>query len=261
MPPEHGPIDTDPSPTTVPPADEVIEFGAVKAPRRRRWSATGLGHTLAGDRRVVPVAAALGAVALLVSLISEWQVTTVDAAVFGPEGAVGDQLVPTGLTDLGAFGTAVLVGLFPLVAAVVLTMFGPPAGRRWARLGGLSVGGTMLGLLFALAVSLGDQSRVVPYLYTMSLSPDQLQAGYGRGLWCALAGVCFVLLALYLADRHTAALVADEPVAEEPPAVWSWRRPSAGDEQVVPDSPLELTVGPARPFTSLGDDRDKPSGS
>ncbi|GIF25008.1 hypothetical protein Ate02nite_77380 [Paractinoplanes tereljensis] len=207
------------------------------------------------------MAAALGAVALLASLVSEWQVTTVDAAVFGSENDVGDRLVPTDLTDLGAFGAAILVGLFPLVVSVVLTMFGPPAGRRWARLAGLSVGGTLLGLLFALAVSLGGQSRVVPYLYSMSMNPDQMQIGYGRGLWCAFAGVGFAVLALYLADRHTPAPVADEPAAEEPPAVWSWRRPSGADEQVVPDAPLELTVGPAKPFTLLRDDRDKPSGS
>ena len=30
-------------------------------------------------------------------------------------------------------------------------------------------------------------------------------------------------------------------------------------DEPAPDQPLELTVAPAKPFTSLGDDRDKPS--
>ena len=48
---------------------------------------------------------------------------------------------------LGAFGGAYLTGLFLLVAAIVLTLFGPPAGRRYARLAGLGVGGAVLGVV------------------------------------------------------------------------------------------------------------------
>ncbi|GAA2636077.1 hypothetical protein [Paractinoplanes durhamensis] len=242
MPPEHQSIDLDPSPP-----ESVVEFGAETAPRRRRWNASGLGHSLVGDRRLVPLTAALAAVALLASLVSEWQVTTVDAAVFGGDGDFGDHAVPTDLNDLGAFGTAFLVGLFPLVAAVVLTMFGPPAARRWVRLTGLSVGGTLLALHFALTVSIGEQSRVVPNLYTISLEPDQVDIAYGRGLWCALAGLVLAMIALYLTDRHG------------PADAWTWRRPPAVPESTAHEEPLDLTVGPAKPFTLLGGDRDKPS--
>ena len=88
--------------------------------------------------------------------------------------------------------------------------------------------------------SLGDESRVMPGLYTISLDDNQVEFGYGRGLWCALAGVGLAMLALYLSGRS---------------ATWTWRRRPAQDEPVIPDQPLELTVGPATPFSTLTDDR------
>jgi len=195
MPTEHRPIDLD-LPPAAPPADDVVEFGDDAPPSRRRWSTAGLGRALVTDRRVVPLTAALGAVALLASLISEWQITTVDSEMFG--GEVGTHPIPTDITDLGALGAAYLVGLFPLVCAVVLSLFGPAAGRRWARLAGMSVAGTMLALLFATASSLGDQSRTISNLYTLQFDKDQVQFTYGRGLWCAVAGVSLAIVALYL---------------------------------------------------------------
>jgi hypothetical protein len=215
----------------------VVEFGTEKAPaRRRRWIPSGVGRSLAADRRVVPLTAALAAVAVLASLISEWQVTTVDAAQFGG-GETGTRAVPTSITDVGSLGAGFLTGLFPLVVAVVLVLFGPPAARRWVRLVGLSVGGTLLGLLLATAAALGDESRVVPELYN---DPYQIEIGYGRGLWCAAAGVLLAMVALYLSDRSL-------------PADWARRRPAASEDQQPVDEPLELTVGPAKPFTSFGD--------
>ncbi|WP_433372379.1 hypothetical protein ACQPZX_49350 [Actinoplanes sp. CA-142083] len=263
MPLEHRPIDLD-VPPAVPPADDVVEFGGDARPARRRWSTAGLSRSLITDRRVVPLAAVLGAVALLASLISEWQVTTVDSEVFG--GEVGAHPLATDVTDLGALGTGYLVGFFPLVCAVVLTMFGPAAGRRWARLAGMSVAGTMLALLFATASSLGGQSRTVPNLYTLQFDKDQVQVVYGRGLWCAVAGVLLAMAALYLAERHQpappAAYTPAEPPAASDESAWRWRRPPSPREEERPaDQPLELTVGPAKPFTSLGDDRDKPGSS
>jgi len=76
------------------------------------------------------------------------------------------------------------------------------------------------------------------------------------------------LLALYLAGRHlpdpAGAAAADEQPGTAPVEVWSWRRPPAGpaeDDNPTVAEPLELTVSPAKPFTSLTDDRDKPSRS
>ena len=264
MPPEHHPIDLDISPETspAPVPGEVVEFGGDPPESRRRRQASGFVRALTTDRRVVPLTALLGAVALLASMISEWQVTTVDAEEF--TGGVGPHAVTTGLIDLGGLGAAYLIGLFPLVAGVVLTMFGPMVGRRWARLGGLCAGGTLLAVLFATEASLGGESRVVPNLYRMQFDKDQIEIAYGRGLWCAAAGVVLAMLALYLADRHQPRVVAapsesggaPPPVADE--SAWGWRRPPAAREEADPDQPLELTVGPAKPFTSLGDDRDEP---
>jgi hypothetical protein len=267
MPPEHPPIDLDISPTSSPPAapGEVVEFGEDVPVSRRRWQVSGVLRALVTDRRVVPLTALLAAVAAFVSLISEWQVTTVDSEEF--TGVVGPHAVSTGLVDLGALGAAYVIGLFPLVAAVVLTMFGPAVGRRWVRLCGLCAGGTLLAVVFATAAALGSDSRVVPNLYRTQFDKDQVQIAYGRGLWCAIAGVALAMLALHLADRHQPKVPATPgeaggpppPVADEPG--WGWRRPPAAREEPAPDQPLELTVGPAKPFTTYGDDRDKPSRS
>jgi hypothetical protein len=268
MPLEHPPIDLDIPPTSLPVSapGEVVEFGGdAPAPGRRR-QASGALRALAADRRVVPLTALIAAVAALASLISEWQVTTLDAEVF--TGTVGPHAVSTGIADLGTLGTGYLVGLFPLVTAVVLTLFGPVAGRRWARLGGLAAGGTSLAVLFATAASLGGESRVVSELARIQFDKDQVQIAYGRGLWCAAVGVVLAMLALHLAGRHQphAAAVADSggatPAATVDDPAWGWRRPPAAHEEAAPDQPLELTVTPAKPFTSLlGDDRDEPSRS
>ncbi|MCU7722150.1 hypothetical protein ODJ79_00305 [Actinoplanes sp. KI2] len=264
MPPEYRPIDLDIPPVSVPSSapGDVVEFGGDPPASNRRRQASGALRSLATDRRVVPLTALLAAVAALASLISEWQVTTVDAEVLGD--GVGSHPVTTGVVDLGALGAAYLFGLFPLVVSVVLTMFGPVAGRRWARLGGLSVGGTLLAVLFATTASLGSESRVVPNLARLQVDKDQVQLAYGRGLWCATAGVVLAMLALYLADRHqprssSPPRGAGDPAPPVDESAWGWRRPPAARDEPAPDQPLELTVAPAKPFTSLGDDRDKPS--
>ncbi|MEV6845324.1 hypothetical protein [Actinoplanes sp. NPDC051411] len=242
MPVPQQPIDlgiTSPSP---PP---VIEFGSEpeSAPVRRRRSLSGFGRELLGDRRLVPIGAALAAVAAFASLISEWQVTTVDAAALG-NGELGDKVLPTDLADLGAFGGAYLTGLFLLVAAIVLTLFGPPAGRRYARLAGLGVGGAVLGVVLSLTSLLGDQSRLFSRLYTLELNSDQLKVAYGRGLWCALIAVMLAVAALYLAGRDSSS------------AHWEWRR--AVDDQDDDEETFDLTVTSTTPFTSRADDHDRP---
>jgi hypothetical protein len=253
MPAEPPPIDLD-----TPPPQAVVEFGPEPAPRRR-WSTAGLGRSLAADRRLVPVAAALGAVAVLASLVSEWQVTTIDATINGG-GEVGQRLLPTDVTDLGAIGTGYLVGLFPLVVIVILTLFGPSAGRRHLRLAGLSVGGTMLALLVAATASLAGESRALPRIWVLQLNDDGIVNTYGRGLWCAFAGVLLALLALHLADRHLP-VGGDDAAVDDPPAVWTWRRGPGSEDERGRDEERELTVAPAQPFTTPPPDRDKPTPS
>lgn len=211
----------------------VIEFGSEPSPRRR-WD-------LAADRRVVPLAAGLAAVAAFGSLVSEWQLTTMDSSVFGGD-AAGNRMIPADLNDLGAAGTGYLVALFPLVASLVLTMFGPAAGRAYARLAGLAVGGTVFGLLLTMAVTLGQQSRIISRLYTDQTDGGEVTVAYGRGLWCALFAVAAALAALYLAGRHDTGWTTS-----------SWRRPRAepADSDELAE-PFELTVSSAQPF----EDRD-----
>ena len=259
-----------------PPADvgstpeSVVEFGTdpgAARPRRRRWSFSALALSLAADRRLVPIAAVLGGVALFASLVSEWQVTAMDAAQFGGT-LSGNQPVPTDVGQLGAWGAGYLVGLFVLVGAAVLLFFGPPAGRRYAWLAGLSTGGLLLALLVALAPTLDDTSRTLDAVFKFGLSDSQFALSTGRGVWCALIGVAAVTLSIYLAGRDLppwTALPAAEAEADgtdapaPPPNVWSWRNPRDADEEQPPDAPFDLTVTSTTPFTSLADDRDKPT--
>jgi hypothetical protein len=273
MPPDQPPASAEPTPIEV---GSVVEFGAEEKPRRprvARFSVVGWVSAVAADRRLVPVAAALGGVALFASSVSEWQVTKIDATLLGGD-QVGMQPVASGVADLGASGAGYLLGVFALVAAAVLVLFGPAPGRRYARLIGLSTGGTLLALLAGLASDLGDSSRALGRAYSAQVAPEQVQISYGRGLWCAVFGVAAVTLALVVAGRHllppehAAAEPAAgvDPVAEqvpvdEAPPVWSWRKPrDVGEEDGWrPEEPFDLTVRSAKPFTPSGEDRDKPT--
>jgi hypothetical protein len=265
------PSDPPPADAGSTPQESVVEFGAepeASRPRRRRWSFSALAVSLAGDRRLVPIAAVLGGIALFASLVSEWQVTSLDSAQFGGTLA-GNQPVPTDVGPLGAWGAGYLVGLFVLVGAAVLLFFGPPAGRRYAWLAGLSTGGLLLALLLALAPTLDDTSRTLDAVFKFGLSDSQFQLSTGRGIWCALIGVAAVTSAIYLAGRDlppwsAAAVEVDAPGATEvavppPPSVWSWRQPRESDDEQPPEAPFDLTVTSTTPFTSLTDDRDKPT--
>ena len=247
--------------------EAVVEFGPdddAERAQRRRVPVGDFLTQLGADHRLVPLAAALGGVALFGSLVSEWQVTQIDGAFFG-DGEVGNRPLAAGLPDLGAWGGGYLSGLFLLAATVVLTLFGPAAGRRYARLGALSVGGVLLAMVLAQLSYLGDTSVLVGQLSATNLDDDQLIVERGRGIWCAAAGVALVLLAMVLAGRHLAAGPAqvaegddEEPVIAAGTPSWSWRRP-AGPVDDPPDAPFDLTVTPAQPFASSPDNRDKPS--
>jgi len=270
MPPDQQPSIVEPTPVEI---GSVIEFGGEPDTPRRgrgpRFSIAAWGSSLAADSRLVPLAAALGGVALFASLISEWQVTNVDATLLG-DGQVGTKPLASTIADLGGWGAGYLVGVFLLVAAAVLVLFGPAPGRRYARLLGLSAGGVLIGLLAAVGSELGDTSRALNAVSNASFTQDQIQLEYGRGLWCALFGVAATGLALILAGRHLLppeeyVLVstehADEPAEVMPPA-WSWRRTRSAAEELAerpPDEPFDLTVSAVRPFTPANDERDKPN--
>ncbi|MEV6303813.1 hypothetical protein AB0M02_30705 [Actinoplanes sp. NPDC051861] len=227
---------------------EVLEFGGPEPDEPRRRPAMEHLRALATDRRVPVLTAGLGGVAVFASLISEWQVTAVEPIDYEGDGEIGEtRLLPTDLFDLGGLGGAYLCGLFLLVAAVVLVLFGPPAGRRYARLGGLSVGGVLIALLLAMVHLLGSETRLISRYFTMELASEQSAVSYGRGLWCALAGVSAALLALWLTAR--------EPESEDGPR---WSRRTTEEEESAPDVPLDLTIAPVTPFANFPGQRDQP---
>jgi hypothetical protein len=215
-------------------SETVIEFGRTE----RLGFLRGLGR----DHRLPPLVAGLGGVAAFASLVSEWQVTTVDGLVYGADEVGATKMLPADLFDLGGLGAAYVGGLFLLVVAVLLAVSGPAAGRRYARLAGFGTGGVLLALLLAMVRLLGDQSRLISRFYTIELDSEHLKVAYGRGLWCALAGVGAALIALWLA-RH-------EP--EEP------RPRPAQKTDLELDEPLDLSIAPAAPFVFTPDNRDIP---
>ena len=258
--PQQQPLEID-----VTPPEAVVEFGPSRESRRPRWHPSGFGRDLVTDRRAVPLAAALAGLAAFVSVLSEWQITTLDASALGVE--AGERILPSGIDDLGALGIGYVLSLFLVIPTVVLTLFGPPAGRRYARLAGLSIVGTQFGLLLAVAGALGSESYIIDPVYRVALDDNATTLAYGRGLWCAFAAVLLGLAALVLSGRHlppaATASAARPPMQAddaEPDAVWSWRRPPAVEGDPEEDEPLDLTVSPSQPFTRYSDDdSDRPS--
>jgi hypothetical protein len=246
--------------------EAIVEFGADDEAEREPGRRAPVGAFLTGlaaDRRLVPLAAALGGVALFASLISEWQITEIDGTIFGDGETGARRPLATMVAELGGWGGGYLAGLFLLVAPVVLTLFGPAAGRRYARLCALSTGGVLLAMVLAIGSYLDETSGTVGLIRLTGLDEDQLSVSLGRGMWCAAAGVLLVLLSMVLAGRHLAAepVRADSPAQAEPPlapeaAMWSWRRPATAEEEELPDAPFDLTVGPAKPFITQPDNRD-----
>ncbi|MEV4705346.1 hypothetical protein [Actinoplanes sp. NPDC049316] len=243
--------------------EAVVEFGPADGDEPPRRSRAGVSSFLSGitrDRRLVPIAAALGALALFASLVSEWQTTALDATILRQADA-GDRPFTTTIADLGGWGGGYLAGLFLLIAATVLTLFGPAPGRAYARLTALSAGGLLLAMVATLWSYLGETSRIVGQIDATTLDDDQMQVAVGRGVWCAGAGVALVMLSAWLAGRRAVAPPAGEQAADvaagEEPAepVWSWRRPPAEDE--TPEAPFDLTVAPVKPWTASDDSRDK----
>lgn len=212
------------------------------------------------DRRLVVLAAGIGAVALFASLISEWQITAIDGPALGSE-EVGARPLPAGVGDLGAWGGGYLTGLFVLVASMALLLAGPPGGRVYARLVGLSTGGVLLALLLAIMSHLQDDSRALGNFFAAQLPDDAYTITYGRGGYCAAAGVAAVSLAMFMAGRHLPAMRYPHPGAVPAGAEhvdWPWLRPAvdaADDDDESPDVPFQLTVAPTTPFTTLSDDR------
>jgi hypothetical protein len=241
----------------IPPLLEVVEIGDERPPRVGSAPLARI-RRLTRDRRLVPLIAGLGAVALGASMLSEWQVTSVDGTYFRDD-QVGNRALSSGIGAIGGWGGGYLAGVVLLSAAMALLLFGPAAGRAYARVVALSAGVSLVVVVLAIADNLHDDSQALEGVVELQLPQESYFLSYGRGLWCALFGVLAVLLAAWLAGRHvaTAPTAAAVLVADAPLVDWSWRRPGAPDEDdPQPDHPYDLTVSSAAPFTPLPDAHD-----
>ncbi len=229
----------------------MLEFGA--EPRRAPFSVRLLA-SLSTDHRIVPLVAGLGAVSAFTSLVSEWQVTTVDGHVSDGAG-VGVEVLTAGLDDLGSLGTGYVVGIFALAVAAALALLGPPTGRHYAHVTGLSVGATLTAVLLALTFTLRDRSRILPQIYTLQANGNgHITIAYGRGLWCGFFAVLAATAALYLSSRQSAAAGGQAPR----PSGWSWRRTRTTEPDRGRPEPYELTVSATQPFTTATIEPDEP---
>jgi hypothetical protein len=236
---------------------EVVEWGDDDPAEQHDHDRPSFAE-IVGDPRVVTVAVTLGGLGLFGSLISQWQITSIDGveSLGATESAIRPLAV--GLVELGAWGSGYLAGLFVLVAAAVLMIFGPPAGRAYARLVTLSTGGVLLALLTALLMELGENTRALNIATVTYNQELQVVVAYGRGGYCAVAGVLAVVLAAVLAGRHlpTSAAPVSSAAPDEPGPVdvRAWQRPD--DDDRLPDAPYQLEVSSAAPFTPLTDPHD-----
>ena len=232
-----------PAPTPAPEQPATVQFGEEGPARSAPAWLTGVRD----DRRLPPILAGLAALALAVSLLSEWQVTSLDEGLFTDDGT-GVVPLDSGVGDIGGWGAAYLAGVVVQVIAATLLLFGPRPGRGYARPAVLSTGGVLAVLLVTLAGVLGERTFAVPMAFILN-QEDQVEVVRGRGVWCALAGVLILALAAWL----TRVPAVSEPAEESP-----WRRtaeqPAPEEEQAAP---IDLTVGPAVPFTPQRADLDR----
>jgi hypothetical protein len=230
----------------------VVEFGPASGPpdtpEVRRPILSRLLSGARPDYRAVPALAGLGGVAVFVSLISPWQVTMVDLSEAGTE---PPRSVDSGLTELGSWGAAYLLGVLGVAACAALVLFGAPAVRRHARLAGLGVSGALLAMMVALTVELSQNSLTYP-IYFVGQVPESSPRS---GLYLALVGVAALGVAQYLAGLLPRPAGAGERAEEgaagqaEPTSLWRWRRASKPEpDHDGPPPPADLTVTPTRPF-------------
>ncbi|MFC7547086.1 hypothetical protein [Plantactinospora sp. GCM10030261] len=206
-----------------------------------------------GDRRGAQLAGALGAVAAFVSLTEEWTVTSVPDA--GRNGSPVE--VPAGVAEVGAFGTGYLVGLFGVLAALALLLFGTAAAARNARVLGLAATGALAALLLAAALTL---EQMAGRLFFFS-DDERFRIELGPGLTFAFAATVLLGTAIVLAGRAalgghgttapgaTAAGMADQP-GDPPDGTDGWAGPDRhrAESDAEPHGPIDLTVSAAPPI-------------
>ncbi|MFF5217791.1 hypothetical protein [Micromonospora sp. NPDC000442] len=212
----------------------VIEWGAEDespAAGRFRRAFGGLGR----DQRVPVLLAGLGAVAALASLLGEWSTITIPNG--GPDPDTPLQVI-SGVADIG-LGSAYLVGLLALGAAVALAVRGTDSVRANARVAGLALAAGVLALLATTVVSLDDTLRRSMF-YNTELTFD---VEYGRGLIVAFVAVGLFAAALV---RTSPGPAGTRPGSDGPRR--RGRRPSEDAEPEGERPPADITVTPTVPF-------------
>lgn len=194
---------------------DTAEWGLDQTAARER-----LFHGLARfgrDRRLAPVIGVLGAVPAVASLLGEWTVVTIPMAELEGDAPLR---VPAGVSEVGNFGVAYLIGLFGMVACLALASAGTRTVRHNARTVGLMVSGVLLAMLVAAATVLPEASGRLYYLRPNG----ELQTEYGRGLVTAFVATVVLGLALLVAKRSATAPTPrwNGPVA--PKHSWSGKR-------------------------------------
>ncbi|WP_203710584.1 hypothetical protein [Asanoa siamensis] len=237
----------------------VVEFGDDDASDGSDRTVVGRLRRLVGDRWHLLAGAVLAAAAGFVSLVATWYSMTMPVGEPDPTtGQPSDQALPFTVTDLGVLGNAYVLGLLLLAVTVVLTLFGPPPGRRYTRLAGISLAGGLVGVLVALTSSLGkSMERNFFYGSEGTFEVDTTTGLYAAYLAVVLAGSVLVAVGrLSFADLPPAAAPAAHPGAD-----WAWQRPrQVRDEmadEVAAAAPLDLTVQPSRPFARPNGDDDR----
>ncbi|MFI8807099.1 hypothetical protein [Micromonospora chalcea] len=216
----------------------VVEWGDAEpeSPGRAGRSLAALGR----DRRLPTVLAGLATVAAVASLIGEWLIITVPAEARDDDAPTR---LTSGISEIGGFGVAYLVGLLGLSVALALALRGAPAVRRHAALAGLGLSAGVLGVLVATAASLEQLARRILFF----VGDQRLDVEHGRGLVTAFLAVALLAAALHLAGRGAGDAPADEePDQDHPDDRPAWRGRAATDD--LPPAPADLTVQPTVPF-------------
>ncbi|MFJ5667689.1 hypothetical protein [Micromonospora sp. LA-10] len=217
----------------------VVEWGDAEpeSPGRAGRTLAALGR----DRRLPTVLAGLATVAAIASLIGEWLIITVPAEARDDDAPTR---LTSGISEIGGFGVAYLVGLLGLSVALALALRGAPAVRRHAALAGLGLSAGVLGVLVATAASLQQLARRILFF----VGDQRLDVEHGRGLATAFLAVALLAAALHLAGRPAGdAPVEDEESDDDRPDDRPARRSRAGADD-LPPAPADLTVQPTVPF-------------
>jgi len=221
----------------------VIEWSGSEMPGRLlsrsvgRWSA--------------PLVAGLGAVAVFASLVEQWGTLTLPGRS-GPDES-SSAVITQRVADTGNLGVVYLVGVLGLLSTAALVIFGTGNARHNARLIGAATGVGVLAILAATTATLDEPTQLV---FDRDI---ELRVSYGRGLVMAYVGTVCLGLAHLLAvgpspagSGQAGTAGSDTPFVGDGP--WRRRRHNPEPWPGADAQPLDLTVGPARPFAPPGRD-------